>query len=81
MEGISEDEIREILLKNNKKPFDLVRKQEAVFKSNFKGKNFNDDEWIKILIENPKLIHRPIVVGKYKAILANPPENIDELLN
>ena len=31
------------------------------------------------MIENPKLIHRPIVEGKYKAVLGDPVENIDAL--
>ncbi len=74
---ITEDELREILLKLNKKPFEIVRTQEEVYKKELKGKNFTDDEWIKILVENPKLIERPIIVGKYKAVIARPPEEMD----
>ncbi|MCD6596952.1 MAG: arsenate reductase (glutaredoxin) [Bacteroidales bacterium] len=73
-------ELIEALQKMNKKPFEIIRKQEEVFRKQYKGKEFPDDQWIKILIENPKLIERPIVVSNNKAVLAQPPENIDELL-
>lgn len=79
-ESISELELREILMKLNKKPSDIVRTQEEVYKKELKGKKFTDDEWIKILLENPKLIQRPIVVGKYKAVIAQPPEELDCLI-
>lgn len=72
-------ELKEILLKSNLKPSQIVRTNEEYFKTYLKGKSFTDDEWIKIIIENPKLIQRPIVVGKYKAVIGNPPEEIDKL--
>lgn len=76
---ITQDEINEILLKTNLPPEDIVRKQEDYFKKSLKGKNFNPDEWVKIIAENPKLLQRPIVVGKHKAVIANPPDRIDLL--
>ena len=79
-DGLNEAKLKEILLKMNKKPQDLVRVQEDIFKKELKGRTFNVDEWIKIIIENPRLLQRPIVVSEHKAVLAQPPENIDILL-
>ncbi len=79
-ESFTPEELIDALKKMNKKPFDIIRKQEEVYRKQYKGKEFPDDQWIKILIENPKLIERPIVVSNNKAVLAQPPENIDELL-
>jgi arsenate reductase (glutaredoxin) len=79
-DGISEDELRDIIKKLNLSPSDIVRKQEDIYKKELKGKNFTDIEWIRILTENPKLIQRPIVVTKYKAVIAQPPEKVKELL-
>ncbi len=76
---LTKEQLKEILMKMNKGPKDVIRTQEAIYKSEFKGKNFTDDEWIKILVENPKLLQRPIVTKNYKGVLAQPPENIDEL--
>jgi arsenate reductase len=76
---LTEDELTRLLMKLNKKPQEMIRTQEAVYKQNFKGKNFTDEEWVKIMIENPKLIKRPIVVKENKAVWGDPAENINEL--
>lgn len=79
-EGLNADELKDVISKTGKPVFDFVRTQEKVYKENYKGKNFTDDEWIKILVENPKLLQRPIVVNGDKAVLANPPENVEEII-
>jgi len=76
----TKEEMKLILMKLNIPAKDLVRKGEAIYKEKFKNSNFNEDEWIQIMIENPKLIERPIVVKNNKAVLGRPPENIMELL-
>jgi arsenate reductase len=76
---IPETELADLLMKLNKSPQDIIRTQETKYKSDFKGKEFNDEEWITILTENPKLIERPIVVKNYKAVIARPAEEIDRL--
>ena len=75
---ISIEELTDIFVKLNKKPSEMIRKQEAIFKSDFKGKSFNEDEWIRIIVQHPKLLNRPIVVGKHKAIWGDPADNLDE---
>jgi len=76
---LSEAELSALVMKLHVKPFELVRTQEEVYRKELKGLDLNDEEWIKVLVENPKLIHRPIVEGKYKAVLGDPVENIDQL--
>ena len=76
----SEIELKDMLRKMNKKPEEIIRKGEDIFKSNYKGKSFSDDEWINILVENPKLIERPIVVNGDKVALGRPPENVKNIL-
>ena len=61
-------------------PLALVRKNEAVWKEQFKGKELSDKEVIKAMVENPKLIERPIVVKQKKAVLGRPPENVLKLI-
>jgi len=73
------EQFKEILMKLNKPPCDMVRTQEELYKERFKGKKFTDEEWITILLENPKLIHRPIVVKGYKAVVGQPAEEIGKL--
>ena len=71
--------LAKILKKMNKKPMDIIRTHEALYKSDYKGKEFSDKEWIKILVENPRLIHRPIIEKGDNAVLGNPPEKIDSI--
>jgi arsenate reductase (glutaredoxin) len=78
-EPLTEAELTRLVMKLHIKPFDLVRTQEEIYRKELKGLKLNDDEWIKVMVENPKLIHRPIVEGKYKAVVGDPPENIDLL--
>lgn len=79
-EGINETELSEIIAKSEKTPFDFVRQHEKDYKDMYKGKVLSDKEWIKVLVENPKLLHRPIIVNGNKAVLGNPPENIDGVI-
>ena len=76
----TEDEIYDLLTKLNLPVDYLIRKNEELFKQQFKGKNLSDDEWVKVLAENPKLLERPIVVKDDEAILGRPPENVMKLL-
>lgn len=79
-EGLSETELKEIIAKTGKEMHFFVRIHEKDYIGNYKGKEFSDEEWIKILVENPRLLRRPIVVNGNKAVLAIPPENIEEIV-
>jgi arsenate reductase len=77
---LTEKELEKLLMKLNFKPADLLRTQEDYYKQNLKGKKFEDHEMIKIILENPKLMQRPVVEGVYKAVVGDPVENIAILL-
>ncbi len=79
-ESLSKKELKEILSKLGVKAFDIVRQKEELFIKKFKGKKFTNEEWIQILLENPTLIERPIVIDGYKAVIGRPPELILDLL-
>jgi len=77
---IGKEALMTIMMKLNLKPMELIRKQEEIFRKELKGKVFTDSEWIKIILQEPRLLQRPIVESKYKAVIAIPPEKIQELL-
>ena len=79
-DGPSATELKDVLNKLGMKPTEILRKGEADFKENYKGKALSDDEWIAAMLKYPKLIERPIVVKGNKAVLGRPPENVKELL-
>ena len=73
-------QLKDLLAKLGIKASELVRKKEPIYLEKFKDKKFTETEWITILKENPILIERPIVVDGYGAIIARPPELLEEFL-
>ncbi|WP_435255156.1 arsenate reductase (glutaredoxin) [Tenacibaculum sp. A30] len=76
----SEEELKEIISLLDISPIQLVRKNEQIWKDNFKGKELSDIEIIKAMVDNPKLIERPIVINGNKAVIGRPPETIKEII-
>ena len=72
----TETELKELLIKLDMKAEQLVRKKEKIYKENFSDRAYSEKEWLKILIEHPILIERPIIVKGDKAIIARPPERV-----
>ncbi|GAA3641027.1 arsenate reductase (glutaredoxin) [Flavivirga jejuensis] len=62
------------------KPIELVRKNEAIWKEKFKNKTLSDKAVITAMVENPKLIERPIIINGKKAIIGRPPEKILDII-
>ena len=79
-EPFSKDELKSVIKKLNIKPLELVRTKESIWIENFKGKILTDEQIIDAMLQNPKLIERPIVVFDNKAVIARPKELINELL-
>lgn len=77
---INSKELKEIISKLGIKPIDLIRKNEAIWKSDFKDKTLSDQQLIDAMIKHPKLIERPIVVYGTKAVVGRPPESILEII-
>ena len=73
-------ELEVILEMLNIQPIELIRKNEIIWRENYRGKQMRDDEIINAMRENPKLIERPIVIKNGKAIIGRPPEKVLKLL-
>ena len=78
---LTEKEIKNLLKLLQLNAENIIRKGELLYKEKFATTNISENEWIKILANNPVLIERPILVKGNKAILARAPEKILELLN
>jgi len=73
-------QLTEIISKLGITPLELVRNNEAIWKSDFKGKELSDSEIIEAMVKHPKLIERPIVINKNKAVIGRPTEAIKTIL-
>ena len=77
---LSKETIQILLNKLNITALELVRKNEKIWKENFKDKNLSEKELIEVLHKEPKLIERPIIEAEFKAVIGRPKENIDKLI-
>ena len=77
------DELEKIVSKLKIHPKQLVRFKDN--KAKELGISANDilshNQWMKILIKNPELIERPIVVTSKGAVIGRPPENVLKVLD
>ena len=76
----TKSELENVIKKLNIKPIELVRTKESIWIENYKGKDLSDTQIIEAMLQNPKLIERPIVVNGDKAVIARPKEKINEFL-
>ena len=76
----TEKELKEIISLLNISPIQIVRKGEKIWKENFKGKELTDAQVITAMLENPKLIERPIIINGNKAVIGRPPEVILDII-
>jgi arsenate reductase len=62
-------------------PRELMRKGEAAYKaSGAEDPNLSRGELIALMVANPILIERPIVVANGRAVIGRPPERVLEIL-
>ncbi len=76
---LNKSEIEQLLVLLQIKPMALMRTNEDEFKA-LNLKNASDDALVLAMVNHPKLIERPIVTAKGKAIIGRPPENVLALL-
>ena len=58
----------------------LIRKSEAVWKEQFRGRELKESDLISALAAHPKLMERPVVVRGEHAVIGRPASEIAELL-
>lgn len=77
---LQEDEIIGILEKLNLSIQEIIRKNEDLWKQNPNYKQLSDKELILLLVQQPKLLQRPIIITSTKAIVARDIERLEEFI-
>ena len=76
------EKLKEILSLLGVSPRDLMRKKENEYKElGLANSDLSDEDLIDLMIKNPILIERPIVVVDGKAVLGRPPEQVLNILD
>ena len=73
---LSEGALKIIIQQLGVSALELIRKNETVWKQNYKGKTLTEDELITAMVNNPKLIERPIAIKNGKAVIGRPPQEV-----
>jgi len=60
-------------------PKDLLNKAHPYYQENIRGREFDEEDWLTVLANNPDLIKSPIAVRGRRAILCNSPTDIYKL--
>lgn len=79
-DAFTKEELKDLVKALGIAPIDLVRKNEAIWKSEYKGKNLSDEEVIDALLTHPRLIERPVVTDGTSAVIGRPGERISAFL-
>ena len=81
VEAVGEAKLRELIAKMGFAPRELLRKNEAAYRElGLAGRELSDDEIVRLLVERPELLQRPIVERGSRAVLARPAERLREIL-
>lgn len=80
IEPLTGEKLKSLLKKAGLSAFDVVRKNEAVYKELKISEVTDEAELIKLIVEYPSILQRPIVEVGDRAVLARPIENTLELL-
>jgi arsenate reductase len=77
----SAKELDAILRQLGLEPRELMRRKEPEYKAaGLDNPDLTRDELIQAMVDQPKLIERPIVIKDNRAILGRPPEKVLDLL-
>lgn len=76
----TKEQLKDVLSKLKISAKELLRTGEDVYKE-LNLKDINDEDMlIEIMVKNPILIERPIIIKGDKAVIARPIENLEDLL-
>ncbi len=79
---VSTDELQQLLDLLQKKPSELVRSGEQVFKDlGLREPGTREEQIFQAMLDEPRLIERPIVVHHTRAVLGRPPEAVQDLID
>jgi arsenate reductase len=78
--GLTTNELQDIIKKLDIPPLELVRKNEIIWKENYKGRELTDNEIIEAMSNHPKLMERPVIINGENAVIGRPSSTISSIL-
>jgi arsenate reductase len=79
-ELFSKEELTNLIDLLGVSPIELIRTNNQVYKTQIKDKSVSDNALIKLMLENPGIVQRAILINEEKAVIARPIEKMEEIL-
>jgi len=79
-EPLTKEKLRDLIGKTGLQVFDLVRVKEPLVQELYISSETDSEKLIRLMVENPALLQRPIVEVGDEAVIARPIEKAIELL-
>ncbi len=81
-EELSSPELLSIFSKLDMPTDMAIRKKESLYKElGFDKRSLSNQEWAEVIVKNPSLLERPILVGQIVAKIGRPTEQLKEALS
>jgi arsenate reductase len=78
-EKLTKEELKSLLKMTGLSATDVLRRKDKMYKElQLDKKRYSEDELIELIVKNPGLLLRPIIVRGKKAIIANKEEIVEE---
>jgi len=79
-DSLSKKELSELIKKIGCKAEDLVRKEEPIYKELYGNKKLSASEYLNVLVKEPRLLQRPIIIDGDTAIIGRPASLVVDLI-
>ncbi len=70
---------QQIISALNLRPKDLMNKAHPYYQENIRGRKFNEEDWLNVIMHNPTLLRAPIAMRGDKAVLCSSATDIYKL--
>ena len=74
------EELKSLLNKLALKPINIIRVNEPLFIEKFSNMKFSDEEWIRVIVQHPVLLQRPILVKGSEAVIGRSDDAISKII-
>lgn len=71
--------LREIIERLDMHPKQMLNKAHPYYQQNIKGSEFDDEDWLNVLVRNPQLFRAPIAIKGKRAVFCVSPTDVYKL--
>lgn len=71
--------LRQIIERLDMHPKQMLNKAHPYYQQNIRGSEFDDEDWLNVLVRNPQLFRAPIAIKGKRAVFCESPTDVYRL--